>query len=135
MKRLIMMLMLEAAIVLSLPEMQPPQPDYPTETEWASNDTNWSRYVTDRSFVEYRLWDNTRVDYLSPEIAWEIDWAYKWAEAIGQSRYYSLLTNRRPGIILLVKQTERDESTNHVYRCQTVCAADGIELRIEIVSE
>lgn len=52
--------------------------------------------------VEYRLADKTRVDCLFEDYALEVDWGYKWAEAIGQSLYYSIRTNKRPAVLLIV---------------------------------
>lgn len=76
---------------------------------------------------EVSLWDGTRVDLLSAKYAIEVDFAAKWAEAIGQSLYYAQLTRRTPAIILLVKRGE----DRFVYRCQTVCAKHGIILFVE----
>ena len=75
--------------------------------------------------IEHRLWDGTRVDLLGG-FAVEVDWATKWAEAIGQSLYYGLVSGRDPGIVLLMKKGEE----RYVYRCQTVCAAKDIRLWI-----
>ena len=63
--------------------------------------------------------------------AWEIDWAPKWAEAIGQSLYYAQLTERKPGIISLT--TDRKADARHIYRVQTVAARHGIRIKIEDV--
>jgi len=52
--------------------------------------------------VEVRLWDKSRCDLLG-NYAIEVDWAHKWAEAVGQSRLYGRITGRPPGIILLVE--------------------------------
>jgi hypothetical protein len=79
--------------------------------------------------VEVRLWDDTPVDLLAKHVAIEVDWTPKWAEAIGQSLYYAQLTDRRPGIILLVKDAKAER--HFVYRCQTVCAKYGIQLFVE----
>lgn len=76
--------------------------------------------------TEVVLWDRTRVDILTPTHAWEVDWAPKWAESIGQSLYYSELTDRKPGIILLSKRSEG----RFVYRAQTVCAKHSIKLKV-----
>lgn len=46
------------------------------------------------------------VDCLSAEYAIEVDWASKWAEAVGQSLYYADATGRKPGIILLCEESE-----------------------------
>jgi len=53
---------------------------------------------------EYVLDDKTRVDCLTNDYAIEFDYAYKWAEAIGQSLYYSEKTGRKPAIVLLMKK-------------------------------
>lgn len=83
--------------------------------------------------VEVVLWDGTRVDLLSDTHAWEVDWPQKWAEAIGQSSYYAIVTGKRAGVILLVKDINKER--RYVYRCQTVCAKQGIDLRVEHVRE
>ena len=45
--------------------------------------------------IEYVLPDQTRCDCVSSSHAVEVDFAEKWAEAIGQSLFYSLQTGRR----------------------------------------
>ncbi|MCP4751214.1 MAG: hypothetical protein GY866_09990 [Proteobacteria bacterium] len=52
--------------------------------------------------AEYRLKDKTRVDCLNNTHAVEVDFGKKWAEAIGQSLYYSLQTGKKAGILLIV---------------------------------
>jgi len=82
-------------------------------------------------WTEHVLPDRTRVDLLTPLVAYEADWAYKWAEAVGQSVYYSIETERRPGIILLVRDWKKDR--RHVRRCRKVCDKLGIILAVEVV--
>lgn len=48
------------------------------------------------------LWDMTRVDCLAKDYAIEFDFAKKWAEAIGQSLYYSKMTGKKPAIVLIL---------------------------------
>lgn len=79
--------------------------------------------------TEVRLWDRTRVDILTEEYAYEVDWASKWAESIGQALYYSELTGKKPGIILLSKKTDG----RFIYRAQTVCAKHNIKLSVRWV--
>lgn len=55
--------------------------------------------------IEHRLPDRTRVDCLLDDYAIEFDFAKKWAEAIGQSLYYSMMTERNPGIVLILKES------------------------------
>jgi len=83
--------------------------------------------------TEVRLWDGTRADLVSDTHAIEVDWSHKWAEAIGQSLYYSSVTGKKPGIVLLVKDIGKEE--RFIYRCQTVCARCEITLWLEQVSE
>ncbi len=81
--------------------------------------------------VEVRLWDSTRVDMLTEEYAIEVDWAPKYAEAIGQSLYYSIVTGKKPGIILLIKDIKKE--SRFVYRLQTVAAKYDIKVWLEKV--
>ena len=52
--------------------------------------------------TEVRLPDRTRVDCILDSHAVEVDFARKWAEAIGQSLHYSRMTGRRAGILLIM---------------------------------
>jgi len=81
------------------------------------------------SKVEVRLWDDSRCDMVGKEIAWEVDWAKKWAEGVGQALYYSILLNKKPGVVLLTYDRKKDQK--YIYRAQTVCAKYGIRLEIE----
>lgn len=75
-------------------------------------------------------WDQTRCDLLNAEYAIEVEWGHggKWKEAVGQAVYYSIIHNRKPGIVLLRSKgrfSERD-----AFRCQTVCTKLSIRLWI-----
>jgi len=75
---------------------------------------------------ERQLWDRTRVDILTPDLAIECDWAPKWAEAIGQSTWYAINTDRPAGVCLLVKDTV--DEAKYIYRCEMVCVRLGLTL-------
>lgn len=47
-----------------------------------------------------------RVDILTKEYAFEVEWANKWKDAIGQSIWYGVQTNKKSGIILIMKKKE-----------------------------
>lgn len=47
-----------------------------------------------------RLSNRTQVDCLTETHAIEYDKASNWYEALGQSFYYSAMTNKKPGIVL-----------------------------------
>jgi hypothetical protein len=53
--------------------------------------------------VELTMPDGTRCDYVTDTHAIEFDFGSKWAEAIGQSAYYSLQTEKKPGIVLILE--------------------------------
>lgn len=58
---------------------------------------------TCEGLVEYRLPDKARVDCLTGAVAYEYDYGSKWAEAIGQSLYYSVMTRKQAGIRLICR--------------------------------
>ena len=58
--------------------------------------------------MEVRLPNGTRADCMTDRLAIEVDFASKWAEAIGQSMNYSASTGKQPAVILICKRgTER----------------------------
>lgn len=52
--------------------------------------------------TEVVLDDKTRVDIVTDTFAIEVDFAEKWAESIGQSKYYAKKLNKKAGILLVV---------------------------------
>lgn len=74
---------------------------------------------------ERQIWDRTRVDLLTNDLAVEVDWAKKWPEAIGQSAWYAVNFKRLQGVCLLSEDFKAD--ARYIYRCQVVCAKCGIE--------
>ncbi|MEW5745237.1 MAG: hypothetical protein AB1805_07375 [Nitrospirota bacterium] len=73
--------------------------------------------------LEYVLDDGARVDCLTEEYAVEFDFAPKWAEAIGQSLYYSLKTGKRPAVVLII---ERGGGEREMRRLRSVSERYGI---------
>ena len=59
--------------------------------------------------MEVVLDDGARVDCLTGKYAVEFDFASKWAESIGQSLYYSIKTNRKPAVVLIMEQPAREK--------------------------
>jgi hypothetical protein len=83
--------------------------------------------------TEVVLWDRTRVDLLNDEYAIEVEWAPKWAESIGQSLFYAIMTDRKPAVIVLVK--DKKAEARYIYRLQIVAAKHGIKVYIEEVDD
>ncbi|MBI5634881.1 MAG: hypothetical protein HZA15_15545 [Nitrospirae bacterium] len=77
--------------------------------------------------TEYLLPDDTRVDCLTNEYAIEFDFAGKWAESIGQALYYSLRTDRTPGVVLIL---ERQSDRRFLKRIEAVADVYGIKVWI-----
>jgi len=50
-----------------------------------------------------------RVDILTADYAIEVEFANKWKQAIGQSLWYGLQTNKTPGIVLVKKATDQNK--------------------------
>ncbi len=76
--------------------------------------------------MEQRLLDRTRVDCLTDEYAIEVDFAKKWAESVGQSLYYAEMTEKKPAVGLIVRDTKKDE--RHLKRLKVL--ADKYHIKI-----
>ncbi len=74
---------------------------------------------------EYLLYDRTRVDCLTKTYAVEFDFASKWAEAVGQSLYYSKLTGKKPAIILIL---EKEDDIKYYNRAKLLAEDNNITL-------
>jgi len=61
--------------------------------------------------------DGTRCDIVTDTHAIEVDFADKWAEAIGQSLNYAFQTNKRAGILLIL---ENPKDERHLIRVQSI---------------
>ena len=51
--------------------------------------------------------DKTRADCIKDNIVWEVDFDFKWYEAIGQSTHYGRQKLMRPGIALIVEDQKK----------------------------
>jgi hypothetical protein len=56
----------------------------------------------------------------------EVDFAHKAYEGIGQSLYYSILTKKKPGLILIIENRRLD--LKYILRAKTVCRKHKIVL-------
>jgi hypothetical protein len=93
-----------------------------------STEVQWVDYIAkeelgiDEFGVEVRLFDDKRVDMVVNDYAIEVDWANKWSEGVGQALYYAHATDKKAGLILLVKNSERDRK--YLYQALVVCRAN-----------
>ncbi|MEI8607826.1 hypothetical protein P4S70_01295 [Enterovibrio sp. Hal110] len=81
--------------------------------------------------IEYVLHDNSRVDCLTETHAIEYDYGEKWAEALGQSIFYSSQTGKKPGIVLIVKKSSKDR---YLARLNAAISHANIEIDVQTVS-
>ena len=75
--------------------------------------------------AEKVLADRTRVDCLLPGFAVEVDYAHKWAEAMGQALHYGRMTGRMPGVLLILK---KPGDVRYVHRLNTDAEHWGLPL-------
>ena len=104
-----------------------------------ADESHWVQILAQEynGVAEYRLFDGSRVDILNDEYAIEVEWAHKslkWAEAIGQSIYYSEITNRKPMIILLVLKYDQVTLKN-IYKCLIATRKHNIKVVIRKVQD
>lgn len=92
------------------------------------NEPAWSKYIAALigGVAEYRTIDNSRCDVLTDQFAIEVEWVKKWKESIGQSLLYSILTGRRPKVILLMRGHDHEQL--YLDRCRMVCQEAGIDI-------
>ncbi len=76
--------------------------------------------------TEQSLLDRTRVDCLTDEYAIEVDFSKKWAESVGQSLYYAEMTEKKPAVGLIVRETKKDK--RHMKRLRVL--ADKYDIKI-----
>ena len=67
--------------------------------------------------TEVILPDGTRCDIVTETHAIEVDFADKWAEAIGQSLNYSFQLNKKAGILLIL---EKPDDERHLIRVESI---------------
>ena len=70
------------------------------------------------------------VDLLTDKLAIEVDFASKWKEAVGQSLWYGLQTNRKPAIVL-IKRKKTDQK--YVIQLGSALSYAGLSDRIEVL--
>ncbi len=127
MKRTLLEVVLGASLLFL-----PPVSALPDTEDW--NELQWSKFIAEKlgGEVEHRLPDGARVDILTDEVAWEVDWCTKskagkhW-EAPAQAIFGAVSTGSMPGVILLY---DGSETAKRAYlRCLVVCSRTDVKLR------
>ena len=79
--------------------------------------------------TEVTMPDGTRCDIVTETHAIEVDFADKWAEAIGQSLNYSFQLNKKAGILLIL---EKPDDERHLLRVESIIK--HFELLIDVLA-
>ena len=72
--------------------------------------------------------ENGRVDVVAGEFAIEVERAVSWKQAIGQSFWCALQTNKKAGIVLVVEDEKRERG--HVIRLGSVIEAHQLPIKV-----
>ena len=75
---------------------------------------------------EYVLSDRTRVDCLTDTHAIEFDFADKKYEAVGQALHYAVMTDKKPGIVLILDKKYQDRQMHYYNRLVKIGEVYGI---------
>jgi hypothetical protein len=81
--------------------------------------------------TEVVMSDKTRVDILTEGVAFEVDWAYKAYEGIGQCLYYSAKTGLHAGLILIVKDPVKDQK--YIDRVRLLIRIKSIKINLYVI--
>ena len=74
---------------------------------------------------EVYLTDRTRVDVMTDTHVFEVDFAEKWAESVGQSLHYEEMTKKQAAVLLVMEGT-KDE--RFLIRLMRIASKHGIEV-------
>ena len=72
---------------------------------------------------------NGRVDIVTEEYAVEVEWAQNWKHSVGQALWYGLQTNKKPGIILIMKDINERK---YGIMLQTALEYSGLSERVMV---
>ena len=96
------------------------------------HEVDYTKAVCDElgGITEVVLADKSRVDCLTESFAYEADWASKWAEAIGQSQHYAVMTDKLAGIMILLR---KPEDRKYLKRLQSGMSYNCSRIKVLIV--
>lgn len=73
--------------------------------------------------------ENGRVDIVTNTHAIEVEWASNWKHSIGQALWYAMQTNKKPGIVLIMKDVHE---WKHGIRLQSALDYAGLTNQIDV---
>lgn len=70
---------------------------------------------------------NGRVDIVTKTHAIEVEYARKWKNAIGQALWYSIQTNKKPGIVLIL---EKKSDRKYLVMLESTLKHAGLDVKV-----
>ena len=80
--------------------------------------------------VEVRMPDDTRCDVITATHAIEVEFAEKWCEGIGQALWYSFQTNKKAGIVMILRN-EKDRK--YLIRLRSLIAGKKLDTDVWVI--
>lgn len=80
--------------------------------------------------ISQRLKGGTEVDCVTDAVAYEIDFAKKWAEGLGQALFYSSETKRKAGVALILRSAAE---VRFVDRLKQAIEYHGLDVSVELI--
>lgn len=98
----------------------------PTPT---AHEPAWSQWLAAQwaGVAEARMAEGSRADVLTDDAVWEVEWAKKWKESIGQALLYEMLAGVPGGVCLLTRG--KPSEPLYIMRCAAVCRRTGLLFR------
>ena len=93
-----------------------------------SREPEWSEALAKEmnARAEERTLYGSRCDIVTDVYAVEVERAGKWQEAIGQAWYYASVLGRKPAVLLLIEDKEKEQL--NIGRCAIACAGARVPL-------
>lgn len=79
---------------------------------------------------EVVLLDGTRADCETQDTVWEIDYATKWYEGLGQAMHYARLTGKTGGVLLII---EKDSDMTYLLRLSNTISYHQVKVKIDFI--
>ena len=90
----------------------------------------WAK--SNKGTTEVQMGDKTRCDVITKTHAIEVEWANKWTEGIGQALWYSFQTNKKAGIVLILKD---EDEHKHLRKLQSLIKAKNLDITVWTIQE
>ena len=91
----------------------------------------WCNHMGGKTDVRTRM--GTIADCVIEGYAVETDFDTKWAEAIGQSLHYGLMLDRKPAILLIMKNQTGGNRQRYLDRLRVTIEGSGLDIRVFII--